>query len=212
MYANNKLAQQQRFQTPVSDTLVRRAQQGDMNAHAELYQLFARAVLTLARGVCKSQVCAEDIVHNTFVKLINKIDTFEFRAPFGMWLRQIAVTESLMLLRKQKKHNWVSSDEFDVFERTNEFGGLGNRAPQLAENDASEVQSMKHQLSMVLKELPEHVRLILWLKEVEGYTHAEIAELVGKTPSYSKSLVARSYKMLREKVRLQQFSVEQINH
>ena len=105
MQGENRLVQQQRFQQPVADELVRGAQGGDMVAHGELYRMFSQAVMTLARGFCKNQVAAEDVVHNTFVKLIDKVNTFEFRAPFGMWLRQIAVTESLMYLRKQKKHN-----------------------------------------------------------------------------------------------------------
>ena len=201
--------QQLRFQQVVAEDLVRNAQGGCMQAHGELYQMFSQAVLTLARGFCKNQAAAEDVVHNTFVKLIDKVATFEFRAPFGMWLRQIAVTESLMYLRKQKKHNWVSTDEYAFFDTCDE---TGESLPFSQESvDFTEQQSVKHELSDVLRELPEHVRLILWLKEVEGYTHAEIAELVGKTASYSKSVVARCYKHLRNKAVLQSSVDEQVH-
>ena len=201
MQGEKKLVQQRRFQQIVADKLVRDAQGGCMRAHGEIYQMFSPAVLTLARGFCKNQSAAEDVVHNTFIKLIDKVDTYQFRAPFGMWLRQIAVTESLMYLRKAKKHNWVSTDEYSFFETCDE----GDESLPLSQEsrDFTEDQSIKHQLSDVLRELPEHIRLILWLKEVEGYTHAEIADLVGKTASYSKSVVARSYKLLREKAVLQ---------
>ena len=104
---------------------------------------------------------AEDVVHNTFIKLIDKVDTYQFRAPFGMWLRQIAVTESLMYLRKAKKHNWVSTDEYSFFETCDE----GDESLPLSQEsrDFTEDQSIKHQLSDVLRELPEHIRLILWI-------------------------------------------------
>jgi len=201
MQGEKKRVQQQRFQQVVEDDLVRAAQGGSMRAHGELYTMFAPAVLTLARGFCKNQAAAEDVVHNTFIKLIDKVQTFEFRAPFGMWLRQIAVTESLMYLRKQKRQHWVSTDEYAFLESCDDAGD--SLAMTQRRTDFVEDQSIKHQLSDVLRDLPEHVRLILWLKEVEGYTHAEIADLVGKTASYSKSVVARSYKTLRNKSRLQ---------
>ena len=202
MQGDNRLVQQQRFQQAVADQLVRSAQGGDMHAHGQLYQMFSQAVLTLARGFCKNQSAAEDVVHNTFVKLIDKIGTFEFRAPFGMWLRQIAVTESLMYLRKQKKHNWVSTDEYAFFDTCDE----GDEALPMSQEseDFTEAHNTKQHLSDVLRDLPEHIRLILWLKEVEGYTHGEIAELVGKTPSYSKSVVARTFKLLRDRVNVEQ--------
>jgi len=54
----------------------------------------------------------------------------------------------------------------------------------------------------LLNKLPEDMRLVLWLKEVEGYTHNEIAALVNKTPSYSKSVVSRALQFLRTRMTL----------
>ena len=52
-------------------------------------------------------------------------------------------------------------------------------------------------LQALLEKLPLPIRTVLWLKEVEGYTHHEIAEMMGKTTSYSKSVVSRAYQVLR---------------
>lgn len=187
----------QRFQQFVTDDLVREAQLGSNAAHTEIYGLFSQAVFTLAHGICRNPQCAEDVLHNTFVKLMNKIQTFKFQAPFGMWLRQIAVNESLMYLRQQKKHRMtISSDEFEGFEDL----AMGNVEPSThAYVDSAARHTSQMDLDTVLAALPDQVRTILWLKEVEGYTHQEIAELVGKTPSYSKSVTARAYKFLRER-------------
>jgi RNA polymerase sigma factor (sigma-70 family) len=199
MQGEKQLVQKKRFQQVVPDDLVRKAQAGDMLAHSEIYKMFASAVLTLARGFCRNQHCAEDVVANTFIKLINKIGSFEGRAPFGMWLRRIAVNESLTYLRKQKKHSSVlSTDDTSFFEDGGESMGIMSFATD--GYDFAKVHSDQHQVSDALRELPEHIRLIVWLKEVEGYTHEEIAMLVNKTPSYSKSVVARSYKFLRERM------------
>lgn len=203
MQGEKQLDQKQRFQQAVAEDLVLRAQAGEMHAHSEIYRMFSPAVFTLARGFCRNQQAAEDVLHNTFVKLINRISTFENRAPFGMWLRRIAVNESLTYLRKQKKHDAnISTDEFAAFETHQ--GSLGEMSLASGCRDFTDQQGAQHELSDVLRELPEHIRLIVWLKEIEGYTHDEIAKLVNKTPSYSKSVVARSYKFLREKVGLKE--------
>lgn len=187
-----------RFQQYVADDLICCAQAGDMAAHSELYKLFSQAVFTLAHGICRNPQCAEDVLNNTFIRLINKVSTFKFQAPFGMWLRKMAVNESLMHLRKQKKHRLtLSSDEFDIFEsvacsQTESFA----RAAHPVESE----QSDRLDLETVLEALPEPVRLVLWLKEVEGYTHQEIADMMGRTPSYSKSVTARAYTFLRRRV------------
>jgi RNA polymerase sigma-70 factor (ECF subfamily) len=189
--------QHQRFQQLVPKELVRKAQGGDMHAHSEIYKMFSRAIFTLAFGICRNKHCAEDVLHNTFIKLIDKVATFENRAPFGMWLRQIAVNESLMYIRKQKKHSAVlSTDEYEFFD---ESRFQNDSSPYFtACQDFTDHHSDKNELNKVLLKLPEHVRLVLWLKEAEGYTHDEIAKLVNKTPSYSKTLIARTYKYLRD--------------
>ena len=188
----------QRFGQTVADQLVHSAQAGDMAAHSEFYRLYSTAVMSLACGICRDTHAAEDVVHNTFVKVINKIELFQFRAPFGMWLRQIAVNESLMYLRKQKKQNHISSDDKSYFESaTDTVEGVAFFAQW---EDPAEQQGVQLDLGGVLKQLPEHVRLILWLKEIEGYTHTEIATLVDKSPSYSKSIVARAFTFLKKRM------------
>ena len=191
--------QSQRFQQAVDLETLHKAQLGDMAAHSELYRMYSQAVFTLARGICRDQQYAEDVLHNTFMQLIDKIASFQNRAPFGMWLRQIAVNESLMYLRKQKKHrSVVSIDEFALLDT--ELSSADNYAIAASNIDLVARHDNHQLLRNLLNELPEHIRLVVWLKEVEGYTHEEIAKLVGKTPSYSKTVVARAYKFLRKKL------------
>jgi len=199
MQGGNSSIQYQRFQQVVADDVLNDAKQGDPHAHGQLYKTYSRAVFTLALGICGTHECAEDVLHNTFIKLINKLPSYEGRAPLGMWLRQIAVNESLMYLRKHKKHKAVvSSDEFNFFEKTQESES-SDRYPSTS-CDFSQRVADQEDIAAVLNKLPENMRLILWLKEVEGYTHNEIAVLVDKTPSYSKSVVSRALQFLRERM------------
>jgi len=199
MHGATSSIQYQRFQQVVAEDVLNDAKNGDARAHGQLYETYSRAIFTLALGICGSRECAEDVLHNTFIQLINKLPSYEGRAPLGMWLRQIAVNESLMYLRKHKKHNAVvSSDEFDFFEQTQE-SDCSDFYPS-SSNDFAQKLSDQKDITTMLNRLPEDMRLILWLKEVEGYTHNEIARLVDKTPSYSKSVVARALQFLRSRL------------
>ena len=204
MHGGNPSIQYQRFQQVVAEDVLQDARNGDPGAHGQLYKTYSRAVFTLALGICGSHESAEDVLHNTFIQLINKLPTYEGRAPLGMWLRQIAVNESLMYLRKHKKHNAViSSDEASFYEEADEPGG-DDRYPS-ASTDFSQRLVNQRDMNAILNKLPEDMRLILWLKEVEGYTHNEIANLVDKTPSYSKSVVSRALQFLRSRLTQPEF-------
>lgn len=200
--------QYQRFQQSVSDDLIRRAQVGEMASHSELYRLFSQAIFTLANGICHNEHCAEDILQNVFVKLFEKVNSYEFRAPFGMWLRQLAVNECLMHLRRQKKHTAVlSTDEFAFTNLPDtEIAGASSKS----ELDVARLYAGQHDLSKMLSRLPQDVRLVLWLKEIEGYTHDEIARLVDKTPSYSKSVTHRAFKYLTESLKHETEDIETV--
>lgn len=201
MQNRNGSIQHQRFQIQVSDNVLRKAMHGDRGAYSVLYQTYSNAVYTLAYGICGSKQCAEDVLHNTYIKLINKLPSFEGRAPLGMWIRQIAVNESLMYLRKHKKHNAViSSDEYDYIEEYQVNDGDGSY-PVSSSNFTSRLDDQAD-MQNLLSKLPEEMRMVLWLKEVEGYTHNEIAALVNKSPSYSKSVVSRALQFLRARMTL----------
>jgi RNA polymerase sigma-70 factor (ECF subfamily) len=129
------------------------------------------------------------------------LPSFEGRAPLGMWLRQIAVNESLMYLRKHKKHKAViSSDEYDYIEDYQD--SQCDQAYPASSIDFTNRLDCQNDMHSLLSKLPEDMRLVLWLKEVEGYTHNEIATLVNKTPSYSKSVVSRALQFLRARMTL----------
>lgn len=197
MHSPSTTIQYQRFQQEVPEELVRRAQGGDMSAHSELYKTFAQAIYTLANGICRDPHCAEDLLQTIFLKLFDKVGSFGFRAPFGMWLRQIAVNECLMYLRKHKKYNDTLSTDEHEFTNYQETQNLGSNHEK--QSNMADLFNSQHDLAKLLSSLPADVRLVLWLKEVEGYTHDEIALMVDKSPSYSKSITHRAFKSLAKK-------------
>ena len=158
-----------------------RAQRGDMEAHEGLYRVYAPGVFTMARRMLASSSQAEDVLQETFVEVIRKIDTYRGEAELGHWIRRIAVNKCLMHLRSA----WVSrrAGDDDAIDRT--------------ESAARADKDLAMDLEQALKCLSDTSRMVVWLHDVEGYTHKEIGSLMGRTASFSKSQLARAHERLR---------------
>lgn len=171
------------FSLPVEPQLIERARNDDMAAHAALFRMFGTPVFTLARRFVKRRDIAEEILQETFLDVMRRIGSFRNDAPFGFWIRRIAVNRCLMFLRSY----WEQQGE--PLENDIDGGGTDfDRALDCAD------------LAALLDRLSPLGRAVLWLHEVEGYTHQEIADLTGKTVSFSKSQLARSQQRLRAMV------------
>ena len=182
------------FNLSVEPSVIARAQQGDLAAHGIFFGQFSKPVFNLALRLCNRRDLAEDALQNTFLKVISGIEGFQCQAPFGMWLRKIAINESLMILRKNK-----SLPDFVPLDSMNDSGNV-IELNALTDHKQCGIHQYQVQstLGKVLSQLPESARIVVWLKEVEGYSHQEIAHLMGKTESYSKSILSRAFKSLRQ--------------
>lgn len=118
------------------------------------------------------------------LKLFGKLPEFRGDSPFWGWLRQIAVNESLMRIRKRHPNQ-----ELDLSEESDFLESDILLPPQAAD---------AHRLAEAMNQLPATTRSVLWLYHVEGYTHDEIAGLMDKSTSFSKSQCSRGGKKLRE--------------
>ena len=169
------------FQIDIPQALLARACAGDLGAFEQIYRRFERPVYTLALRLLGDAEGARDVLHDAMLKVFQRINTFRGESPFWGWLRQIALNEALMRLRQHDRAE--SSDEMDAV--VDEGSGPWGHA------DAGT-------LERALARLPAQTRSVLWLYHVEGYSHPEIADLVGKSVSFSKSQVARGTQRLRE--------------
>lgn len=158
-----------------------RAQRGDREAHAVLYDRFAVMVYTVARRMLTSTVLAEDVLQETFVEVIRKIGTYRGDAELGFWIKRIAINKCLMHVRSGWIAKRVEIEELDSLAGT-------------ARAEASEDQAA---LQRALAELSDTARAVVWLHDVEGYTHKEIGKLMGRTASFSKSQLARAHDRMR---------------
>ncbi|QNP39834.1 RNA polymerase sigma factor [Lysobacter solisilvae (ex Woo and Kim 2020)] len=172
------------FAIDVPDSLLARARAGEQAAFEQLYRWFERPVFTLALRMCGDREEAAEVLQDTMLKVLNRVA--EFRgggSPFWAWLRQIAVNEALMRLRSRRTHGEVAIEDEHALE--------DHAPPPPAAADAA-------QLQRALAQLPAMTRSVLWLYHAEGYTHEEIAVLMQRTASFSKSQLARGGRRLRQ--------------
>jgi RNA polymerase sigma factor (sigma-70 family) len=185
------------FAIDVPEALLARARAGERSAFEQLYRWFERPVFTLALRILGGtnggdREEAADVLQDTMLKVFSRIGEFRGRdgCPFWAWLRQIAVNEALMRLRSRRTHGIAVAIEDEH--------GLEDHAPlPPAAADAA-------QLQRALAELPAVTRSVLWLYHAEGYTHEEIAALMQRTASFSKSQLARGLRRLRQLLEPQQ--------
>ncbi|HLF12635.1 MAG TPA: RNA polymerase sigma factor [Gammaproteobacteria bacterium] len=158
-----------------------RAQRGDREAHALLYDAFAAMVYTLARRMLASTTLAEDVLQETFVEVIRKIGSYRGDAEFGFWVKRVAINKCLMHLRSGWMARRVETDDVEA----------------LSEGHSSDGHDDEAALQRALAELSDTARAVVWLHDVEGYTHKEIGRMMGRTASFSKSQLARAHDRLR---------------
>ncbi|SDY73201.1 RNA polymerase sigma-70 factor, ECF subfamily [Lysobacter sp. yr284] len=176
------------FAIDVPETLLARARAGDGAAFEQIYRWFERPVFTLAVRIAGDRDEATEVLQETMLKVLTRIGDFRGHrdgsgTPFWGWLRQIAVNEALMRLRSRRRHEHADSEDEHLAD---------DRAPPPpAAADAAA-------LGRALAQLPEATRSVLWLYHAEGYTHEEIATLMQRSISFSKSQLARGSRRLRQ--------------
>ncbi len=158
-------------------SLVARARSGDLSALEQLYRAYQQPVYTLARRLTRNAEDAEDVLQETFLEVCRSLKQWRGDGILWGWIRKIAVSKALMRHRREKLREWEPLDD-DV--------------PRQAED-----VPLQMDLEAALSRLTERSRAVVWLHDVEGYTHEEIAELMGMTTSFSKSQLARAHDRLR---------------
>ena len=178
--------------------LVRRAQRGDAQAFETLVQKHQGRVFAVAGGILRNREDVEDVSQQVFVKAYFSLQKFDQRAAFSTWLYKITVNECWDLLRKKKVRPLVyeselSEEQADTYKATEQ---AADPAPGVADQLAAH-----EQLEQWLGCLEERDRTMLTLKEVEGFTVEEIAEIVGINGNTVKVRLFRARQRIAEVIR-----------
>lgn len=171
--------------------LIARAQQGDEQAFAALFEAHKRRVYSLCLRMLGNPTEAEDLTQEAFLQLFRKIGTFRGESAFSTWLHRLSVNVVLMHLRK-KGISQISLDETE-----NSQGEPVKR--DYGDDDRRLVGSIDRiGLNRAIAELPPGYRTVFILHDVEGYEHNEIAEIMNCSIGNSKSQLHKARLKLRE--------------
>jgi len=165
--------------------LIRQACEGDGLAVRTLYERYAPRVYAVVRRIAGEEDLAQDYAQEAWIRAIRALPTFRGDARFSTWLHRIAVNSALQALRKADT-------------RTKREAPM----PEAVSVDPVEGDVLLSDvLERAMDRLPDGMRQVLILHDVEGYTHEEIGEFLGVTAGTSKSQLFKARGKMREMLR-----------
>jgi len=176
-------------------TLLKEIRNRNRKALEELHRRYAPVLLGLSLRYCGNRADAEDVLNDSFIKILSNIDRFLERpnSSFEGWLKRITVNTALNFIRERSKaRKWVELDPL---------------AENYTEDDPdpdslAEIGGMlgQDELLQMICELPEGYRTVFNLYVFEEYSHKEIAEVLGCSESTSKSQLFKARAVLKKRV------------
>ncbi|MFL5555073.1 MAG: RNA polymerase sigma factor [Gemmatimonadaceae bacterium] len=176
--------QQLNASTRISDEereLVSLARDGDERGFAGLVRLHQRRAYIVARSIVMTHEDAEDAVQEGFLRAHQALDRFDPAQTFGAWLNRIVANAALDLARRRKVRNAEELSE----------------AIPAAFRDPAEGGELRERLKAALAELPDRARAVIVLHDIEGFTHAEIGEMLGIPGGTARSDLHHARQKLR---------------
>jgi len=165
--------------------LIESCKRGNRISQQQLYNQYAAKMLALCRRYVPGSAEAEDILIRGFLTVFERIGQFRNEGSFEGWIRRIMVNEALGFLRKQKSLFMYSEIEVAGIEAGTSYTDSSLHTEDLLNLVAS---------------LPDGYRTVFNLYAIEGYSHKEIAEMLGISEATSKSQLSRARELLRNKI------------
>lgn len=181
------------YQKLVRDTLKSKPE-----AQRQLYEHFAQQMLGVCFRYTKSISDAEDILQEGFVKVYKHLHQYNFDGELGGWIRKIMVNTALNYLKKNKKYQYDLAFE--------------NLVLHPVSTDDPEVKLHCKELAELIRQLPTGFQTIFNLHAVEGYSHVEIAGMLGITDGTSRSQYARARALLIEWIKKSSIEIKPGNY
>ncbi len=163
---------------------------------------FSRPLFGVILNYTKNPSDAEEILQDTFLKIINKIDTFREGSPLWPWMRRIAINNSIMWLRKNKPKQ---DKTMNIEDMTPAFTNRGEfKEPifswTLDPEDLYMNSELATELYNAIQSLPVEYRIPLILKDVEGYSLKQISSLIQLKEPTTKTRIHRARSFVRERI------------
>lgn len=175
---------------------IKRAQRGEHEAFGLLVERYQRRIFAQVFRVIRRPDEVEDMAQEVFLKAFRAIRSYDFRSPFGAWLSRVAINHCFDYLRKERAsrvtYHWQMGEEslrrIEAQTENPEGGGL----------DPEQQATVRDLVGKLLDRAPAEDRIVLGLKELEGLSVEEIAEILNLKPSTVKVRLHRARKRMLE--------------
>ena len=183
--------------------LLRCARGGDFEAFSTLVERFQRRVFAVARRIVGNQHDAEDVTQQTFLSVMDHLGDFREESSVATWILRIATNHALKVLRKRRGLPTVSLDTL-VGDGEDSYAALPHPEfiAQWRDEPArlAQQREVRQLIEAALAELPEKYRVVFVLRDVEGLSVKETAEVLGLTEANVKVRLLRARLDLRERL------------
>jgi RNA polymerase sigma-70 factor (ECF subfamily) len=167
-------------------SLILRSRQGDERAMEEIYDRYKKPLFNLAYRYTFDRVAAEDLLQDIFIKIFTHMKDVQRDETFVAWMYRIAVNACYSFLRSRRSRDGKTLSISEIEGRKEE-----------AVYDGHE-NSLAKPLDEAIRELPERLRSVFLLHDVQGYKHEEIARMLGISAGTSKSQLFKARIRIRE--------------
>lgn len=168
----------------IHDELINRCLQGDRQAYYSLYKLYSRSMYNVGYRIVNDEDAAEDVLQEAFISAFKNLGNYRGDATFGAWLKRIVVNKAINFVKMRKLERLLEDSQIEIEADEGD--------------DFEEYPFTVERVKKAIEVLPDGYRMVLSLYLLEGYDHAEIAEILGISESTSKSQFNRSKKKLKE--------------
>jgi len=175
--------------------LIEQAQAGDKKALAELVKNYEQTIYNFAFKICREKNYAEQIMQETFYSMVKSLHQFDHNSKLSTWLYRIVANHCLMMARKARNSPFISfDDEENLFEE--KYAADWSSIPY---KDA-ENQELKTILDDAIQNLSPDYRLVFLLRDVEGLSTEETAQVTELSVPAVKSRLHRARAFLRKEI------------
>ena len=168
--------------------LIQGCLRGDLRAQKQMYEKYAPTMMSVCLRYVKDKELARDLMHDGFIRLFTKIDTYSGSGVFAGWVRKVFVNTVLEYLRRNDALKFSTDIEVAGYLQNDNVSAI----EQLSANELLEC----------IAELPDGFRTVFNLYAIEGYSHMEIAEKLNISEGTSRSQYSRARQMLQRKVEM----------
>ena len=168
------------FDIEVDEFTLASARRGDLPACERIFRAFQQPAYSVAYRICQCRETAQEVTQEAFITVFRKLRQFRGDAPFWGWLRRVVVNQAISTLRRRPASGETEFQDYHA-----------------AAQGEQERVGLAMDLESALASLDDEDRAVVWLHDVEGYGHKEIADMFDRTESFSKTRLSRARAKLR---------------